>query len=247
MSSRGVLLGSVVVLGGAAGALLWSRRASAAEATAADVEVAPGLQGIREDDLKRLAAIEVAAAIPGLARFLATVGATESNWKIQDPWSVRNDRPAEVAGSAAAVKALAKAGVLLPHPDDAASFGSGGAFGLLLPYALAAGKPDRPLLGLKGQEFLDNWRYQVAAAADMVVRLVSTGFVKTWRQARVGWDSVVTVKKDPELTGPSATSVLDRTRSRLTERGFGDLWPLPGSEISTGSYPGMKAVLKELE
>ncbi len=240
-----LLLGSVVVVGGAAGALLWSRHASAAERLR-EVEVTPGGKGIRPEDLRRLAEIELASAIPGLARFLATVGATESNWTIEDPWSVRNDRAAEVAGSTAAVKALAKVGVQLGHPDDAAAFGSGGAFGLLLPYALAAGKPERPLANVTGQEFLDNWRMQAAAAADMVVRLVASGAAKTWRQARVAWDSPANAKKDPTLTGAASLSVLNRTRSRLQERGFGDLWPLADSEILTASYPGMSHVLKEL-
>lgn len=205
-------------------------------------EVLPAGLPLRGVDLERLVATELAAKIPGLARFLAVVGAGESNWKIANPWGARNESASEVAASQAAFDALAKQGISLK--PAAAKWGSGGAFGLLAPYALIAGRPDRPFLAFEPDRILEPV-VSCAAAAAMVVRLRQSG-ITSWQAMRVAWKGLAVAKKDPELTGPTAQAVLARMSDDVTKGGLDALLPLTGA-VDTANFPAFDRFLDTLK
>jgi len=197
-------------------------------------------------DRERLFAAEQAAQIPGLAVFLAVVGAGESNWKASNPWAAHNLDKQETDASRDAYLAGVKAGLpAMAHAEEVKAFGSGGAFALIAPYALWSGRPSRPLLN-EAPDILFDPATSLACAADTVVRLAAYKQVTSWRHVRVAWAALKIVKNDPSLTSEKAQAVLARMVKRTTEQGLAPLLPRLDAKPDVSKYPGLPMVLDRL-
>lgn len=198
-------------------------------------------------DLASLRAVEDAAQIPDLAAFLAIVGAGESNWKSPNPWTAHNLDPKEVDASSKAVDAGVKRGLPpLKYEAEARKWGSGGAFGLLAPYALWSGRSsDYPLRDRPPDQIFDR-SIQLACAADTVARLARQDVVHQWLACRVAWKGLQIVKDDPSLAGKEAQDVLARMHKRVGQQNLDALLPVLSRTINTSAYPGLSATLERL-
>lgn len=195
------------------------------------------------EDVQRLVELERAAEIPGLARFLAAVGATESNWASPTRYSAHNDSASEVNASAAAVKGGLDRGLPpLGKGSAAAEFGSGGLFGLLAPYALWAGGPDYPLVD-RPPEIVFDPKIAGAIAADMVKRLRKRG-IASWDQMKVAWKGLGLALGDPTLASKVSQQVLARAEKRAKEQGLDPTFL--DDPIDVSAYPGLTALLARL-
>lgn len=235
----GVVGGLAVLGGGAVYAIHRSRRADEADEEEGWISSLVQTGVMVSQDVALLSATEQAAKIPGLARYLAAVGAGESNWKSPTRWRARNDSKGETAASLAAVKGGLERGLPpLNFAEFAAGFGSGGMFGILAPYGLWSGRPDYPLVE-KPPDVIFIPEVSCAIAADMVVRNRKRG-VKTWWQMRVAWKSLKVALEDPGLLSDTSRAVLGRMAKRTAEQG---LQQPENTPIETDDYPGMATLL----
>jgi hypothetical protein len=193
----------VLALGAIGLAALYSRRAQAAP-------IKPqGLSSgdLRQDDARLLVDGETRARIPGLARFLAVVGAGESNWGSPTRWSAHNKSEKETKASERAYKLGLERGFPAIPDATAPSWGSGGMFGIVGVYGLWGGRPAFPLLN-RPVETLFQPEVSIAAAAELVDRY-TTAIRKsydrvTWWHLRLAWANLSIALEDESLTSPLA-------------------------------------------
>lgn len=187
---------------------------------------------------------ELAASIPGAARFLAIAASRESNW---NPLA-RNASGNETKASRNAYEARKATRPALAYGEAAADFGSGGLFGLLAPYFLWAGVPelggDAPLLARPPSAVFDPAIAAFGAAVYMQ-RIIAFYPVDDWADVRAGWasPSLLTSARG----GADYNAVRTRFAGDAVKVGIdlGDRATIPATPSASG-WPGVAAVYAAL-
>jgi hypothetical protein len=262
--SRGwAALGTALGVAGIGGALLYSRRASAASlpltGEAPPLAALPGPGEVAGDLLRNwgetptdlrplLVAMEEVSRIEGSSRVLAVIGYRESRFVTTAHNGNAAAEQDERDSSRRAYDNNKGRNPPLAYGEQAADFGSGGLFGQLAPYFLWTGVPElgkkAPLLGAP-PELLFQPRAAAFGAVVYLQRLLAHYRVDDLADIKAGWANPGLLGKDRGSATYSDVRARFLADAQALGVDLGDAATVP-PKLSAAAWPGVAAVFAGL-